>query len=346
MAETRRRSGPNPALRRWLRVALGLALSAGALALVLHRTSLHDVGDALKRADWRWLPAMLAVKTLMIAVKNLRWRTELTAMASRRYQRTFSALSLGYFGNMVLPFKLGELLRVGLLARHNPGVAPGDALATIVAERALDGTVLALMVGAVLPAATVPPWVFRGTLGLLLVMVTVIAVGMLAPLHRWLLARLPERGLFRVARRLVAAGSRGTAVLRHPGKLSLAIAYTVVCWLGEALVLFMAGRALGLPLGFAASLIVTLFLSVGLLLPSAPGQLGTHQALTILFLAPFGIDSAAATTLSVMIVMVALAVLSALGGWVLLHEAGARIWCERAPTVRASLPAAPRTWTR
>ncbi len=315
---------PEAPRRRWPRLVIGVLLSAVALALAVSKVSLADVGDALGDTDWRWLPAMLALKALVILVKDLRWRVELGAMAPGPYRATFRAISLGYFGNLVLPFRLGELLRVGLLVRHNRQVRIGDGIATIAAERALDGAVLALMVGALLPTAEVPTWMLRGTLVLLAIMLGVIVAGMLSPVHRWLMARLPERGLLGLVRRVVAAGSRGTAVLRRPGPLAVTVLWTAVAWLGEVLVLYMGILALGIPLGFGATVVVTLLLSVGLLIPSAPGQLGTHQALTIFLLEPFGIGSGAALSLSIVLQAVALAIMGALGGWVLLREAAAR----------------------
>jgi hypothetical protein len=289
-----------------------------------------DLADALGRADWRWVPAMIALKASVLVIKDWRWRCELAAMDPRPYKCTFRAIGLGYFGNIVLPFKLGELLRVGLLKRHNPDVRVGDALATVAAERALDGAVLAIMVGAVLHAAQVPDWVFRGTILLMAAMLGAIAVAMCTPLHRFVRARLPARGPLSVARKVVDALTRGTAVLRQPGPLALATACTAAAWVGESLVLFCAVRALDVPLGYTEALVVTLLMSVGLLIPSAPGQIGTHQALAVLFLLPLDVPRELALSISFILQGVALATLSSIGGYVLIREAGARDLVRRA----------------
>jgi len=303
---------------------LGVALSAGALWLALSQTSLSEIGDALGQISWPWFPLMVALKASTLVVKDLRWRCELQAMAPGPYRRVFRCVGLGYFGNIVLPFKLGELLRVGLLKRHNPGVRFGDVLATIAAERALDGAVLAVMVGAVLHWASVPAWVMSGTILLLCAMVAVILLAIITPLHQLFLRILPENGPLGWARRVVQAITRGTAVLRKPRAMSLATAYTALAWLIESLVFFCGVQALGLQLGYSATLVVTLLLSVGLLIPSAPGQIGTHQALSVLFLEPFGIDPAAAVSISFLLQGVALTTLGGIGGYVLVREAGAR----------------------
>jgi hypothetical protein len=325
---------------RWTRLGLGIALSGGALSLALSRTSLGEIGAVLARVSWPWVGLALVLKVATLVIKDLRWRCELEAMAPGPYRRTFPCIGLGYFGNIVLPFKLGELLRVSLLRRHNPGVSFGDALATIAAERALDGAVLAVMVGVALQWTVVPTWVLTGTLLLLAVMLGVILVSVLTPLHDLLLRLLPPRGLLGWGRRVVEALSRGTAVLRKGPAVALATAYTALAWLVEALVFFTAVHALAVPLDFSAILVVTLLLSVGLLIPSAPGQIGTHQALSVLFLAPFGIDSTTAVSLSFLQQAISLATLGSIGGFVLIREAAARELVRQGSDLASAVPAA------
>jgi len=310
--------------KRVLRLIIGIALSGVALWLALRRTSLSEVGDAFGRVSWGWLPLIALCKAAVLVVKDIRWRVELTAMAPGPYAKTFRAIGLGYFANMLLPFKLGEVLRVGLLRRHNPSVRMGDALATVGAERAIDGMVLAIMVGAMLPYADVPDWVWRGTALLLVVMLGATAVAMVEPLHRFARGLFPERGVLRWGRRVVDALSTGTRVMRQPRAFAIVALLTALGWLGDSLAVYLAMVAFDLDLGYSAALIITLLLSVGLLIPTAPGQLGTHQALMVLFLEPFGVAAGVAVAVSVVLQCVVLATLGSIGGYVLLRELGAR----------------------
>jgi uncharacterized membrane protein YbhN (UPF0104 family) len=308
--------------KRAVRLLIGIALSGVALWLALRRTSLSEVGDAFGRVSWGWIPLMVLAKATVLVIKDLRWRVELRAMAPGPYRRTFRAIGLGYFGNLVLPFKLGELLRVGLLKRHNPDVGMGDALATIGAERTIDGIVLAALVGVTLPYTDVPEWVWRGTVLLMVVMLGVAAVAMLEPLHRFAMRLFPETGPLSFGRKIVRAVSTGTRVLRRPKPLVITVVLTAAAWLGDSLALYFALQAFGLQLGYSVALIVLLLLSVGLLIPAAPGQLGTHQALMVLFLGPFGVPSGLAVTVSIVMQGVTLATLGSIGGYVLVREAG------------------------
>ena len=175
-----------------------------------------------------------------------------------------------------------------------------------------------------LPAVDVPGWVKSGTGLLLFAMLAVIAVSMLKPLHDRALRWLPRGGVGGWARKVVSAASEGTAVLRTPGALARATAYTVLAWLGESLVFVGAVQALGLAIPYQGALVVTLLLAVGLLVPSAPGQIGTHQALSVLFLGAFGVTADGAISASLLLQAVAITTLGSIGGYVLVREAGAR----------------------
>lgn len=305
----------------WWRIALGVAISGAAIVLVLRRTSLSAIGSSLESVYWPWLVALAAAKVVVLGIKTKRWEKVLRAVEERRHRSLFSSLSIGYLGNLLLPLKLGELLRVAVFRRHNPRLSFGAVLATVVAERVIDALVLSLMVVVALPFATVPTWVGRGAAFTALILLAVIGAAILS-------SRLTKRfdpakfgRLVRRIYRLFSTLAEGASVLRRPRYLLPTIVWTVLAWLGEAIGLWFAFHALGLGLGFAPALIVTLLFAVGQALPSAPVQLGTHQAMAVFFLAPFGIRAAEAVSLSVVLQGTNLVVFGILGGVAAAREA-------------------------
>lgn len=308
---------------RLVRLAIGLAVSAVAAWLVLRRVSLGEIAEGLAGVRWGWVAAMPLAKTGLLALKDRRWRRVLRSMAGPSVRGTFGTVCVGYFGNLVLPFKLGEVLRAALLRKRNPEVPLGGALATVATERVLDGAVLAVLVAGALPFAPVPPWVRNGTALLLVAMLLAIVLGMLTPLHRAVLRLLPEAGLLSIFRWGLRSLSAGTAVLRRPGHLAQAVGWTASVWLAEAFFLWLALRALATSVGYSGAVVVTLLYSIGLMIPSAPVQLGTHQALAVLFLEPFGVDAATAVSVSLVLQAANVLVLGTLGGSVLVREASA-----------------------
>ncbi len=85
---------------------------------------------------------------------------------------------MGYLINTILPGRLGEVARAYLLARlERIGLAV--VLSSVAVDRVLEMTVLALMLGVVLPSIDLPEWVAAsgagiGAVGLTLLLLCVL----------------------------------------------------------------------------------------------------------------------------------------------------------------------------
>jgi len=292
-----------------------------AIVLVLRRTSLSAIGDSLASVYWPWLTALAASKIVVLGIKTERWDKVLRAVEEKRHIRIFNSLSIGYLGNLLLPLKLGELMRVAVFRRHNPRLSFGAVLATVVAERVIDALVLSLMVVVALPFASVPTWVGRGAALTALILLAAIGAAILTSRFAGRFNPADYGRAVNRIHRLFSTLAEGASVLRRPRFLLPTIVWTVLAWMGEAVGLWCAFRALGLGLGFAPALVVTLLFAVGQALPSAPVQLGTHQAMSVFFLAPFGVRAADAVSLSVILQGTNLVVFGILGGVAAAREA-------------------------
>lgn len=309
---------------------MGLLVSAVAVAVVLRRVSPAEIGQRLTQLRLSWLVGLVACKALLLTLKHSRWREVLLAIGPGPWRGTFRAVSAGYFLNLVLPFKLGEAVRSAILRRHNPEASFGEGLATIGSERLLDAVVLALLSLAALPWIEPP----EGLRSRIVLFVAVLALAVLAvatvPFLLDRTARLrphPSRWLRRLQSLLGTvrqALKRGTAVWRDRRRLARCSGWTLVIWCGDALILLLATRALQSSISYPAAIVVTLLYAFGLLIPSGPVQVGTHQALGVLFLTPFGLSEATAVSVSLVLQSANLLVLGLAGAPSLIWEASIR----------------------
>lgn len=306
--------------KKTINFIIGILLSILGLRLVLQRTSPSEIIRELQAANWLWLGLMICAKIAVLYIKNFRWKQVLKPTTTPDCSHTFRAMNIGYFSNLILPFRLGELMRVGVLKRHNPSVDPVEIFATILAERIMDGIILTSVAAAILPFTNTPHWIKAGTLSLLAIMVLMLCVSILKPLHAAMIKLLPQKGVFTVCRRILTGLSNGTAALRAGHSIGITTFLTALAWVGEALVFWFAVKSIGVPISYASSLIVTLLFAVGLLIPSAPGQVGTHQALAVIFLPPFGILAAEAVSISILLQLITISVIGIFGGTALVQE--------------------------
>jgi glycosyltransferase 2 family protein len=118
--------------KTWL---LGLIGSAIFLVLILSFVDLHQLVDAIRQADLRWLAVSVLVAVTWLSMRGVVWRALLRAKAP--YRDVFLTLNAGYLLNNFLPLRLGELGRAFLLSRKT-GVTFMEVLPTVVIERGLD----------------------------------------------------------------------------------------------------------------------------------------------------------------------------------------------------------------
>jgi uncharacterized protein (TIRG00374 family) len=285
------------------RFLIGIIFSAVLLGLlVFHyqgRVGLQQLMDSFRSAS---IPGMIAVVVLHLAVlslKAVRWDVVLRAvpheegLPSDRSEQdpamrwlVFDSLFLGYFGNYVLPAKLGELGR-SLLYSRRAEVAFPAVLATIVFERVVDATVLVLFFYLAVPflASALPDWVSQSAMFLSLG--SVVGLGVLFTLYR----KLPRdpAGLRGPVAKLVAVLARfreGLSVLKSRSVALRASGWTILIWGVECFSVYLCILSFGFETEalWTAAVLQTVISSFAIAAPSAPAGLGIHQWVTLIVL--------------------------------------------------------------
>lgn len=291
---------------------VGFAITVVFLVLAVRNVDLAAVGRELAAADYRLLlPA--AVCTLSgYLLRTARWRAILHPVQPAPFRTVFSVLMLGFAANNVLPARVGEVVRAYTL-RQKTGAPVSLGFATIVVERVFDGvTLLALMALAlrVAPALadderlrlveSLSVVVFASAL-IALVALLLLRERAVA-LAGWLARPLPER----FGRRVSAMAESfivGLDCLRRPGAVLRIAALSLLIWTCEAGSYAFVARAFDLGLGpaqeMSAVLFLVVFVNLGIMIPSAPGYIGTFQFFARLALVPFGVPGERAVGLAV-----------------------------------------------
>ncbi|MBC8292197.1 MAG: flippase-like domain-containing protein, partial [Proteobacteria bacterium] len=133
------RPGDTAGASSWSRLLIALLLSGIFLYLALRGEDWQRVGQTLLKADYRWVLPMAGMGVFSLFVRTQRWRLLLNISSGRQLPLAplFSASAVGFMSNMLLPFRVGEVIRPWLVSR-NTGVPMSMAVATVVLERVLD----------------------------------------------------------------------------------------------------------------------------------------------------------------------------------------------------------------
>ena len=131
-----------------LRAGAGLAISVVACVIVVGTVDLPQVLAGIARADLRVLAIPVALVLVQLLVRAARWAGLLGAITNRPIRTRDAAppLAVGYLGNIVLPARLGEVVRI-ILAARTLAVPAADSTASVVVERGVDLLALLAVAG-------------------------------------------------------------------------------------------------------------------------------------------------------------------------------------------------------
>jgi uncharacterized protein (TIRG00374 family) len=233
----------------------------------------------------------------------------------------FSALMITQMVNVVIPIRIGEVVRIGLMKQS--GQPGATTLATIAIEKAIDLVAAGLIAVAVVVLAVAPVWL-QNWAGSVLVMGFILLVGLVLVwyLRGWIergLTRalalgswLPERWqsrLLRVAHTML----QSFGALTNWTVLVRVVLWTMLTWLFSLLTMLTLFVAFDLQLPVAAVAVLMLSISFSNIVPAPPGLVGVIQAIAVVVLGGYGVSQSTALGFGVVLNVIAVAPLILLG---------------------------------
>jgi uncharacterized membrane protein YbhN (UPF0104 family) len=220
-----------------------------------------------------------------VLARAWRWQLLLAPIERIGIEPVFSATMIGYFGNGVLPLRLGEVMRAAAIGRRGGRIDASTALGSIAVERLLD------VASALAFAALVVP--FSGGLGGGIeawsgaaVLVIAAGGGLLwvsrsRRVRAALQARTESTGGGRFGE-LVRSFLRGLLILGELPSLWPVLLYTALIWIAFTAASWMAARSAALELSWMETGLVLVAAIVAVSVPGAPGYVGTFHAAVVL----------------------------------------------------------------
>ncbi|MFV0258746.1 MAG: lysylphosphatidylglycerol synthase domain-containing protein, partial [Acidimicrobiales bacterium] len=236
---------------RWPAVVLAGAALVAAVTLMVRMVEPGAVTAGV-RAGWDDPLGLVVITGALFTAFGLRARAWSRVLPGVGWGQALAGIHLALGANHVLPFRLGEPLRVVSVVRR-AGMPLGAATASTVVLRSAD---LIALAGLGLIAAPGVMWSLAGPWGVagLVVVATIGAIGMVA------LARLSNAG----------------AVVRRPGPAVVAL--VVVAWIAEAVVVWRVVGWFGVEVDPATAMVVLAVAVSVQVVAVTPGGIGTYEA--------------------------------------------------------------------
>lgn len=304
-------------LMRWrtLRGAIAFGVTVVCISFVLPSVKVQILTRYVRRADDGMLGLAVALVVASLVCKAIRWWILYPAWCRPRINVAMAALILGQALNWLLPARLGEAMRLGMVGTeaqpNTVGSTTAVGIGVLLAEKILDGVMLVFAVIILAWLGAIPLWlrtavlVVSGGAGALGVTVALIThhgerssphlPGGVIPIPEWMHQRLDLMASY-----LRIAGIGLTSWV-HSKRLIPVVFTSLSAWILGATTNYLVLRSLGINGGTVAALTVLVALYGGATIPSVPGRVGVFQYLCVLALAPFGVPSTQALAFSVVL---------------------------------------------
>lgn len=296
-----------------LKLILGIGISVGLLVWAFSQVDLDSLGQALIKTDYLYVALAIPFLWLLYGVRAWRWKYLLSPLGEVSFAARLASTVIGFTANMILPARLGEVIRAIDLSRREKLPIP-SVLATLLLERILDGVVIVGML--IWAAAVLGVFGQEGDMArrvvqaiyLFIVVFTgaiifitglVLAPDKVQQVIRVLLTPVPDKFSEKI---VDLAGSLvdGLMILRKPKLLLYALGYTLILWVVNMAPMYLLAIGAGHPVPLAAAFFVQGLVCLAVALPSAPGFVGViHAAMVFGFSDLLGMPSETAMAIAI-----------------------------------------------
>ena len=293
-----------------VRLLLGIAVSAICVWWAMREVEPAQVWNALKRADYRGFLAVMGLTLLGFWIRAFRWRWLLSTAKPLGIGSLYSATMIGFMANNLLPFRLGEFVRAWALGRRE-NLSKTTVFATVVVERVVDMITLLAIFGISLRLHPIASTTEAGrlthagatTLVLACVGLTAFLVlierspRLMGALVGRLSAWLPEPARHKGA---AALGHfvQGLGLFRDVPRLAWVFLLSFVMFGTFALGLQVSMGALHIMVPWYGGLVMLVITAIGIMVPAAPGYIGTLNLACVAGLALFSVGKEQAVPFS------------------------------------------------
>ena len=272
-------------MSKWLKLSLGFILSFLGLYFAFQNIDLNDLLKSFESINYFWIFVAIILLILYTYVRSLRWRLLLFSLKLVTIKDLFASNMVGYFGNSILPFKMGEILRGYAISRNND-LKTSTVLGSIVLERVCDlGGLLILLFFVTLFYS------FPHDIGLSLlisaaaILIVLILLWFISFKKELIMNKIKGTQLMDFKTvisfiRTLSSFSIGFSSLNSFRSFIYVSLLTFVSWFILYLVTYYTLLSLNLQIGWVEIAVVLLLTSMAMSVPAAPGAIGTHHFAT------------------------------------------------------------------
>lgn len=297
--------------KRAIQLVAGILISGIALYYTLKGLDWKTVRLGFSTANGWWYLAATLLMILTVWVRAYRWTFFLKNHTHLSVYTLHKGVMIGYFGNNVLPFRLGELLRAYSTSVLT-GISTPHLFSTIVLERIVDVFSFFFFLLGISLISPLPEWAgnTRLLLGVALIVILLFFT-IYYRYHRRLTRHIDtkEGRFWHIIRHLHS----GLCVVFDMKYRLYVLGLSLLLWTIYGTIFWCGFKMFGMELGLMPAAVLLATSSFAISVPSVPGFVGTYHVAVVQTLLVYGIDKSFAFTYAVVLHLVGFIALTFFG---------------------------------
>ena len=304
-------------------LVIGIIISITAFYFAFKNVPLNELLTYLSSINYFWLFPSACVIFISFALRAFRWMLILEPACKIGFWKAFHPMMTGFMLNCILPGRVGEMARP-IILQKNENVPFSTGLATVVAERIFDSSILIILFGAILASIDIDPQLSISfgkynlsretliTIGgnifklMIMLIVGIILFGFSSTRQgiKWTINKIPP--LFSLLTSVslkdkiqkfcgflicfVDNLSTGFSFIKYPAKICICIGLSFIIWSLSALSFYIMSLGCpGIRLSYLELFAVMIIICFFIVIPSVPGFWGIWEAGGVFALSLFSI---------------------------------------------------------
>jgi len=291
-----------------IRFFIGIMVSLLFLYLALENVDIRVVAASFRNIDFRYLALCIVCQFASLFCRSYLWKNILSFEKDVRYRHSFEALLIGYMGNNVLPFRMGEAMRAYAMGKKE-GISRTLSFASIILERLIDLFTLLLFFLTLVLLMKLEEWIILS--GIVVFAFLILAILFLyavasdflslpSALYKIAIRYIPEQ-LTGTVERIAGSFVKGIKLIRNLQQALWLVFLALMAWILWTAILYFGLKAFHLNLPITATLLLSVVVNIGVMVPSSPGFIGVFQYLCIISLSVFSVSKEVALSFSFLV---------------------------------------------
>ena len=292
-------------MNKYLKIIIGSFISMIGLWYALRQFNFTEFVSALSDVNYWYLVGAIVVQFSAIWFRALRWKWLLSPIKGIPTKPLFDATMIGYFGNNVLPLRMGELLRAYVVS-YKYEIPTSQVIGTLVVDRILD--LIALTVFAIFflfnsELMNIPQWIIIIAIFITLFsFIFLIYIGGKNP--NWqsikqkynLFNSTIGSKIFDIVSNVIS----GLSVLKKTTNKFGVYSFILVLWILYFISFIFMAKGINLELNLMNIGVLYVMLTLAISIPAAPGYVGTYHATCVAVLTNiYSVDLVASQTFAI-----------------------------------------------